>query len=44
MTQAPDGGGLVQGGDMGVGSHGRLVHLFWVHTEGCVDRLNVGRT
>lgn len=23
--------------------NGRTVHLFWVHAEGCVDTLNVGR-
>lgn len=27
----------------GVGRNGRIVHLFWVHFERYVDRLNVGR-
>lgn len=27
----------------GVGRDGRIVYLFWVCFEGCVDRLNVGR-
>ena len=26
-----------------VGRNSRTVHLFWVHSEGCVDRLKVQR-
>ena len=28
---------------VGVGRNNRTVHLFWVHSEGCVDRLKVQR-